>query len=87
MIEIKKQSGENNYNLLRRFSRKMQESGILLKARKIRFKSKKITKRQKLQAALFREKIRREKNKLVKLGLLKKGEILDIKKFKAKQNI
>lgn len=85
MIEVKKQSGESNSNLLRRFSRRMQESGVLLKARRNRFSSRKATKRVKLQSALFREEIRKEKNKLVRIGLLKRGELLDIKKFKAKK--
>jgi len=84
MVSVKKQEGESNFSLLRRFSRKVQQSGILLKARKNRFYQKPKTKRERYLAALFREEIRKEKNRLMKQGLLKKGELLDIQKFKLK---
>ncbi len=72
--------------MLRRFTRKMQQSGVLLKARKNRFRKKAQTKREVRSAALFREEIRREKNRLMKRGLLKKGELLDIQKLKLKKS-
>lgn len=74
-IAIKKRSGENTRSLLRRFSRRIQQSGILIRARKARFYVKETTKRERRNSALRRDKIRGEKEKLKKLGLLEEDEM------------
>jgi len=40
MIEVKKKDNESVGSLLRRFSRKVQQSGLLLQARSVRFQEK-----------------------------------------------
>jgi small subunit ribosomal protein S21 len=37
VVEVKKKDNESFENLLRRFNRKVQQSGVLIRARKIRF--------------------------------------------------
>jgi len=44
-IEVKKRERENPRSLLRRFSRRIQQSGILIRARKARFREREKTKR------------------------------------------
>ena len=67
-VEVKKQERENSQNLIRRFTRSIQQSGILLQARKIRFKKRKKSEQMKKRAALRREQKRKEYEKLKKLG-------------------
>jgi ribosomal protein S21 len=37
LVEVKRKDNENFDNLLRRFNRKIQQSGVLIRARKTRF--------------------------------------------------
>jgi ribosomal protein S21 len=76
-IEVKKRQGENTRSLLRRFSRRIQQSGILIRARKARFYEKEKSKREKRESALRRERIKDEKEKLKKLGLLEEETFMD----------
>ncbi len=69
-IEVKKKDGETTRSLLRRFTRRIQQSGILIRARKARFLEKEKSKREKRSSAVRREKIGKEKEKLRKMGLL-----------------
>ena len=69
-VEVKKQKGETTRGLLRRFSRRIQQSGVLVNARKSRFHEKEKTKRERRDNALRRVKIGKEKEKLRKMGLL-----------------
>lgn len=69
-IEVKKRNGENTRSLLRRFSRRIQQSGVLIRARKARFYEKEKSKRERRDSAVRRETIKKEKDKLKKLGLL-----------------
>ncbi len=71
-VEAKKQERENSQGLIRRFSRKVQQSGVLLRARANRFYKRSKSPEMKKRAALRREKLRREYEKLKKLGLEKK---------------
>ena len=70
-IEVKKRQGESNRSFLRRFSRRIQQSGVLIRARKTRFREKDKTKREKKESALRRIRIVKEQDKLKKMGLLK----------------
>jgi len=67
-LEIKKKERESSQNLIRRFTRSLQQSGILLRARKIRFKERKKSDNMKRKAALRREELKKEYEKLRKLG-------------------
>lgn len=68
VIEVKKNTNENNMNLVRRFTRKVQESGIIQKVKSKRYNKRAESKVKTKIAAL--KKIARQKNqeKLFKLG-------------------
>ncbi len=68
MAEVKRKKGESFESLLRRFSRKVQESGKLLQARKIRFHSRTKSKSAVREAALRREYLRARREYLIKTG-------------------
>ncbi len=68
MVEVKRKDNESFDSLLRRFNRKIQQSGVLIRARKIRFfESPKSRNLQKV-AARRRTQIRAQKEELKKLG-------------------
>lgn len=69
-IEVKKKDRETTRSLLRRFSRRIQQSGVLINARKARFLEKEKSKGERRANALRRTKIGKEKEKLRKMGLL-----------------
>jgi hypothetical protein len=58
----------------------MQESGVLLKARRTRFADKKKNKRQKKEEAIYKSKVREEADKLRKMGIFSEEKFKDIKK-------
>lgn len=68
MSEVKRKKGESFESLLRRFSRRVQESGRLLQAKKIRFHSRVKSKNLQREAALRREFLRSKKEYLIKTG-------------------
>ena len=72
VINVEKQGRENSQSLIRSFTKKVQRSGILLRARKGRFFQRKKSETMKKKAALRREKLRKEYEKLKKLVLPKK---------------
>jgi len=67
-LEIKKEEKETSQSLIRRFQKRIQQSGILLRARKIRFKEREKSEQMKKRAALRREVLKKEYEKLKKLG-------------------
>ena len=70
-LEVTKQERETPQSLIRRFSRKVQQSGILFRARKIRFRVRKKSAQMKKRAALRREERKKRLEKLKKLGRAK----------------
>ncbi|MCD6283809.1 30S ribosomal protein S21 [bacterium] len=68
-VEVKRKPKETISALVRRFSRAVQKSGILIEAKKRRFYVKKPTKRERRESALRRIKIIKEQERLKKLGL------------------
>ncbi|MBI3573123.1 MAG: 30S ribosomal protein S21 [Candidatus Kerfeldbacteria bacterium] len=77
MIEVKKRNNESTESLLRRFSKRVQQSGVLLRAKKRRFYEPPKNKRAVRSDALRRAAIREEREVLRKLGKL---EEFDMKK-------
>ncbi|MCK4355302.1 hypothetical protein KAW43_03110 [Candidatus Parcubacteria bacterium] len=67
-IQIKKQSRENSQNLVRRFSRRIQQSGVLRRARNIRFAKRAKSAQLKKRTALRKEELKKEYELLRKLG-------------------
>ncbi len=71
VIEVKKNPNENNTSILRRFSRKMIESGITQKVKKNRYNEREESKLKAKNSKLKRLKRRAEVEKLRKLGKMK----------------
>jgi len=71
-IEAKKQEKETPQNLIRRFSKKVKMSGVLIRARKSRFHKRKKSDQMKKRSALRKEQLTKEYEKLEKLGKLEK---------------
>ncbi len=67
-LEILKQERESSQSLVRRFQKRIQQSGLLLRARKIRFRQRRKSEQMKKRAALRREELKKEYEKLKKLG-------------------
>lgn len=70
MAEIRRKEYETTPAMLRRFTRSVQQSGVLLQSRKNRFYLSKPTRRQKKERALRRIKNTKERMRLEKLGKL-----------------
>lgn len=71
MVDFKRKKGESFENFLRRFNKKLQQTGKLFEARQRQYTSKKKNKRQQKQYALVSKKMREEKEYLRKTGKLK----------------
>ncbi len=82
VIEVKKRKTETISNLIRRFTRSVQQSGILIQARQRRFYRKPKNKRKKRESALRRQEILRLREELTKQGLLREGEMIPKDKIK-----
>ena len=74
MVEVRRKSGESTAAMIRRFTRRVQKSGILLRARKERFYKPRLKKRQLREKALRRAKATRKREWLLKLGKLPEEE-------------
>ncbi|MEA3249706.1 MAG: 30S ribosomal protein S21 [Patescibacteria group bacterium] len=68
MLEVKRKKGESFESMLRRFSRRVQDSGRILQARKIRFHSNSPSKNSLKATALRREQIKEKREYLIKTG-------------------
>lgn len=68
MVEVKKKDNESFESLLRRFNRKIQQSGVLLRARRIRFFEAPKSRNLQKVAARRRSQIKAQKEELKKLG-------------------
>lgn len=70
-VEVKRKPKENVSAMLRRFTQKVRLSGILLSARKTRFQKRKRSRSLRKKDALYRERAKKEREKMERLGLLK----------------
>ena len=68
VIEVKKNANESNMNLLRRFTRKVQESGIIQKVKSKRYNKRTESKVKVKVATLKRLARKKNQEKLFKLG-------------------
>lgn len=71
MVEVRRKEKETFGALLRRFTRRVQMSGVLKEARKTRFYNKPPTRIKKRESALRKMGIVKERTRLEKLGKLK----------------
>ena len=79
VIEVSKNGNENNASVLRRFSRKIQESNIIQKVKGSRYNKRKESKLKIKKSTLKRLERRGEIEKLRKLG---KNKIMKFEKVK-----
>jgi small subunit ribosomal protein S21 len=68
LVEVKKKDNESFDSLLRRFNRKIQQSGVLIRARKTRFFEPPKSRNLQRAAARRRSQIKSEKEELKKMG-------------------
>ena len=67
-LEVRKQERESSQSLTHRFSKRVRASGILLRARKIKFRKKPKSHQAKKKSALRRKELKERYEKLKKLG-------------------
>lgn len=80
MIQVRKKERETPESLIRRFSRRVQQSGVLRHVRKHRFYQPEQSRGKRRDEALYKVKIRKEINRLKKLGKFDEDALRDIKK-------
>ena len=71
MVEVRRKERETFGAMLRRFTRRVQMSGVLKEARRTRFYAKPPTRVKKKESALRRIQTRKARAQLEKLGKLK----------------
>jgi small subunit ribosomal protein S21 len=68
IVVTRKDSKESIENLLRRFSRKVQQSGVLASAKQVQYYEKPLSKRDRRQRAIVRRARKIQKVNKLKLG-------------------
>ena len=71
MVQVKRNKGESFEALARKFSKRIQQSGKMLQAKKIRFQAPKVNKNKRQSLALRRKEINEKREWLKKTGRLK----------------
>lgn len=70
MIQVtRKDSGESNENLIRRFNRKVMQSSIIPRVKALQYFAKDISKRERRERAIIRKARKADKLKKIRLGL------------------
>ncbi len=67
-IEVRKKERESPQGLIRRFQRKIQQSGLLRRARKAMFRNREKSRNMERESALRREEIKKKYQKMRKMG-------------------
>lgn len=86
MVEVKRKPNESTGALIRRFSRFVQQSGILLKAKNDQHRQKKANERKEKNAAIMGMHLGQLRKRLEKLGKYDE-ETFDGEKRKLKQQL
>lgn len=69
MISVnRKDSNEANENLIRRFNRKVQQSGVVAKVKNLQYFEKPESKTERRRKAILRKERKAEKAKRIRLG-------------------
>lgn len=68
MVEVKRKPNESTGSLLRRFSRFVQQSGVLLRKKSLKHRPKKVTDRKEKNRAIMGMHLRKLRQTLEKLG-------------------
>ncbi|MCI0533576.1 hypothetical protein L0Y49_05155 [bacterium] len=67
-VEVKKVGSENSVGVIRRFTKRVQESGILNRARSLRYQKRELSKFKRKEATLKKIVRMKEIERLKKLG-------------------
>jgi len=67
-LEVKRKPRESAQSLIRRFTQRVRRSGVLVQARKIRYKQEVKSRQAKKKAALRKEQLKKRYEELEKLG-------------------
>lgn len=86
MVDVKRKPNESIGSLLRRFSRVVQRSGVLVKAKKSQFREKRQTERKEKLSAIMGLHLSDLRKRLEKLGKYDE-ETFDLEKRKLKQKL
>jgi len=86
MVEVRRRPNESVGSLLRRFNRFVQQSGVLLKAKKDQYQQKKMNERKEKNAAIMGMHLGELRRRLTKLGKYDE-ETFEEEKRKLKQKI
>lgn len=70
MVEVKRKKGESFESLVRRFGKKIQQSGRLIQSRKVRYHGKELNKTATRARAKRRQEITAKREYLKKIGKL-----------------
>lgn len=71
MVEVKKKKSESFESLVRKFNRRIQQSGKVLQAKKIRYKEQPVNKNKRKKLTTRRLEINSKKEYLKKTGKIK----------------
>ncbi|MCA9364780.1 MAG: hypothetical protein KC736_02720 [Candidatus Moranbacteria bacterium] len=80
MIQVRRKEKETPENMVRRFTRRVQQSGVLLRARRTRFRVEEKSKTMRRREALYKIRIRREIDRLKKMGKFDDDALKDLKR-------
>jgi ribosomal protein S21 len=72
MIEVKKNENESPTNLVRRFTKKIRQAGILKQVRNLQFRKRKESPLQKKKKAIKKEKQKEKMQYLWELGKIER---------------
>lgn len=70
MVQVQRREGESFEGMVRRFNRKIQQSGILVRARRIQFYDPPKSRNLERKSARRRKELEAEREELKKLGKL-----------------
>jgi len=71
VAEFKRKKGESFESFLRRFNKRLQQSGKLIQARSVQYRQPRINKTQQKKRALVGMKLKSQREYLKKIGKLK----------------
>lgn len=80
MVRVQKKDKETDENLLRRFTRRVQQTRVLALARKRRYRKEEKSKDNRRKEALYKTEIRGKIEKVKKMGHFDEETLRDIKK-------
>ncbi|MDP2629225.1 MAG: 30S ribosomal protein S21 [Candidatus Harrisonbacteria bacterium] len=86
MVEVRRKTNESTGSLLRRFSRFVQQSGVLVKAKRDQFRTRKNNERKEKLSAIMGVHLRELRKRLEKLGKYDE-ETFEEEKRKMKQEL